>query len=381
MRKLSAVLAVVGLTASLGAYATVPTTAAPFELVIPNLQSGFEFFVAGLYLEPSSNDNLNYAIVRNINTNFAGAGTQTTIQNNVANNNPTFGFGFEVGIGYIFANSGNDVQLSWMSYNHGSQTSIFTEPGQYLSSGTSFNGYNYMGIYNIGPTTFTVVEDLNAGNNVDEKINAIDLDVGQYIDFGTRLRVRFFGGLRAAQVEQDIQNTYHDMTDVLITNAAGTNLAHLHYKDDLKQTFESQFRGLGPLMGIKTSYNVWNCFGVTALVDTAMLVGKVDTTTNTWQRFNLIDNNTNTPVFPEVFPININSTSSDDIWRVVPAVDAKLGVNYSYLFRNSSTLTFEAGYQTNYYFDAADKVDAFTGERHTSSVAYSGPYASLNYSL
>lgn len=380
MKKSFFVLAITGLTASLGAYATVPTTAAPFQLIIPNLESGFEFYASGFYLQPSSND-LNYAIVGNSNANLGVPNTSTAIQGNILTNDPSFGLGFTLGIGYIFANSGNDIQVSWTSYNHATDDSFFTEPGQFLSSGTSFNEFNYAGVYTIGPNTFTVVEYLNAGSAINNKLNTIDVDMGQFLDIGTRLRMRMFAGLRAAQVEQDIQNTYHDMTDVAITNAVGTSLAHFHHKDDLKETFNSRFQGLGPLMGIKTSYNVWNCFGVTALVDAAMLVGKVDTSTNSWQRINLIDNATNTSIFPEIFPVNIYSQNDDNIWRVVPAVDAKLGLNYSYIFRNRSAITLEAGYQSSYYLDAVDKVEPFTDNRNTSSIAYSGPYASLNFAL
>lgn len=381
MKKVVSILSIIGLTASLGAYATVPTTAAPFQLTIPNLESGFELYVSGLYLQPASNNDLDYAKVSDLSANLAGPGTQLASSANVLNNNPSYGYGFEVGIGYTFANSGNDVQLSWASYNHATGTSVFTDPGQFLSSGSRFNEYNYQGVYNFGGNTFTVNEFLNAGSNVKDKFNVVDLDVGQYVDIGTRLRLRFFGGLRAAEVEENIENLYHDMTDVNITNAAGTSLAHFHYKDDLHETYDSRFQGLGPLVGVKTSYNVWKCFGVTGLIDTAMLVGKVDSSTSSWQRLNIIDNNTNASVFPEVFPTNIFEDTSDNVWRVVPVIDAKLGVNYSYIFGNKSTLTLAAGYQTSYYFDAIDKVDAFTNEKESSNVAHSGPYASINFAL
>lgn len=379
MKKLVFVFAAIGLTTSVGAYATLPTSAAPFQLEIPNLKNGFELFVAGLYLQPTSS-NLNYANVPS--ENFSGPGTQVALENNLFSNNPSFGWGFELGLGYVFANSGNDIQLSWTSYNHASDASVFTDPGQALSSGTGFDEFNYSGTYQVGPTTWNVVEDLNAGSNVDEKLNAIDLDVGQYVDIGTRMRMRFFAGLRGAQVEQGIQNLYHDMTDIAITNNAGELLTHFHYKDDLKEDFNSKFNGLGPLMGIKTSYHIWNCFGLTTLVDAAMLVGKMDTSTDRWRRFNLINNATNEPIFPEIFPININTqTSLEDQWRVVPAIDAKLGLNYTFIFKNRSTFTLEAGYQTSHYFDSVEKVNSLTGTSETNSVDYSGPYASLNYAI
>ena len=50
MKKFSVVLAAAGLTASLGAYATLPTDATPFSLNIPNLKSGLEITLEGLLL-------------------------------------------------------------------------------------------------------------------------------------------------------------------------------------------------------------------------------------------------------------------------------------------------------------------------------------------
>src|SRR5690606_18065544 len=85
--------------------------------------------------------------------------------------------------------------------------------------------------------------------------------------------------------------------------------------------------------------------------------------------------------------------SSDDVTRIVPALDAKLGLDYSHVFDNESVLTIEGGYQWTQYIDAIDRLDggaelsgfgqaqqqenfpaSVSVNRTTSSVGFHGPY-------
>src|ERR1700722_3948745 len=102
MKKIIFVASTVGLIASITTYAAVPTGAAPFQVVVPNLKSGLEFTVEGLYLRPTNSD-LDYATFITTVSNSTNTSVSTV--------NPDYDFGFRIGLGYVVPNSGNDVQL------------------------------------------------------------------------------------------------------------------------------------------------------------------------------------------------------------------------------------------------------------------------------
>src|SRR5437879_1537507 len=97
MSRLTISIAAATLAASLGAYAAVPTGAAPFQVVVPNLKSGVEFTLEGLYLQPTNSD-LDYATSV---TSISGSNSTTTTTN-VSTVDPDYNFGFRVGLGYVF---------------------------------------------------------------------------------------------------------------------------------------------------------------------------------------------------------------------------------------------------------------------------------------
>lgn len=374
------------LLSSLGAYASIPTSAAPFQLQVPNLKAGIEVYIEGFYARPSNSD-LDYGTVGTVNYNNFGFPPTSNLD--VLTVDPTLQAGFTVGIGYIFPNSGNDIQLSWTSYNHGYAESYFTVPGQTLSSGTTFTETNYLNSTyyvvvssgDIDEVLFREINEqfLNASSSVDTKLNVIDLDVGQYVDVGTRLQTRFFAGVRGAKLEQITENLYHNMQNDYITEGFDF-VSSWHYKDDLITTYDSTYKGVGPRLGVSSDYNIWNCFGIHGQFATALLVGKLKEETSNWQRLNVISNVTQQPINSN-WPVISNTFLSNETWRVVPSFDAKLGLNYSFIFRNRSALTFEAGYQVSEFINAVDKIEAGTGTRVTSDMGFDGPYASLNFAV
>ena len=50
------VLATAGLSASLGAYAAIPTDAKPFQVIVPNIKAGPEIILEGLLLRPHNDE-------------------------------------------------------------------------------------------------------------------------------------------------------------------------------------------------------------------------------------------------------------------------------------------------------------------------------------
>jgi len=396
MKKFSIALAAAGLAASLGAYAAVPTDAQPFQLVVPNLKSGIEITLEGLLLRPT-NDNQQYATT----SDFAFATTPgnivpitTTNAKSLSQANPDYNFGFRVGLGYIFPDSGNDVQLNWVHFNHSDDTSTTTnDAGEVLTTGFGVplinlgNGVTTPGFL-IDPLTFSnlVGGAPAASSSSDFKYDQVNLDVGQYLDVGTRLRLRMFGGLSYARVENNLSNSYF----------AGYNVSSATDVEDPidfdatyaeNDTLDSKFTGIGPRFGVDSSYHIANCFGFVAHVAGALYVGKVDSSTNQNITITALDNNADPgdtfATVTDVLDSSINTTT-DNQWRVVPAFDAKLGLDYTYIAQNQSMFSIEAGYQWTQYIDAVDRLNntALGGVyKTTSSVGFDGPYLTLNYKM
>ncbi|MFT3741833.1 MAG: Lpg1974 family pore-forming outer membrane protein [Gammaproteobacteria bacterium] len=377
MKKLSVVLAAAGLSASLGAYAAVPTDTTPFGVNIPNLKGGIEVTLEGLYLRPTD-ENLDYAQVNTTAFDFSGFPFNTSVvtDRDLKSVNPNYDFAFRIGLGYVFPDSGNDVQLNWLHFDHSNDSSTSTNPGDVLVTA--------IGIPLINPPVniFGITGDVGATSDVDSKLDTVNLDVGQYVNFGTRLQTRFFGGLQFSRVEQDTHNTYSAFyTDNLIPPATFS----FTEDDDL----DSKFTGVGPRFGVDTSYNIWNCFGLAAHVSGALLVGKLNDTDQDTNLNAILSFPTGGGTTVLNFNDNIDTDTNDNDWRVVPTFDAKLGLNYTWLFQNQSALTLEAGYQVTRFFDVVDTyqvnnsgLGVLTGiDRETTNVGYDGPFLSLNYKM
>jgi hypothetical protein len=390
MKKVSLALATAGLTASLGAFAAMPTDAAPFQLVVPNLKSGMDITLEGLYLQPTNSD-LDYATV----ASTTASGFVVTNNTNVQTVDPDYNFGFRVGLGYTFEDSGNDVQLAWTHFSHTDNDNPSFGPNDVLTTrlGVPF-----------ASDEPRLSEYLDVSSQVETKLDSVDLDVGQYIDVGTRLRMRLFAGLRFAEVSSDLSSDYN-------LNIASDGFAkedNSYYVNvDYQEKFDSKFTGIGPRVGVDSVYHIGNCFGVVAHAALALLVGQTESSTSYTVGidanipggdpdfdFDFLDNGV-------ALSANVNS---DDVSRVVPVLDAKLGLNYTHVFDNESQLTIEGGYQATQYIDAIDRLDAsldtslieevdydglgsnalaipVPATRTTSSVGFNGPYLSVNWKV
>ncbi len=345
MSKLTASIAAATLAASLGAYAALPTGAAPFQVVVPNLKSGLEFTLKGFYLQPTNSD-LDYA-TSSITTTVDDA---TNTATNVSTLDPGYNLGFAIGLGYVFPNSGNDAQINWTHFNHTDNDSapfVNALNGSITVITRAGNSYEFDG---------------GTGNSSnDVKYDAVDLDMGQYLSIGTRLQTRLFAGLRYAQIKSDLTDTY--------MGHSGFATTFVSYNE--VDSFNSKFTGIGPRFGVDATYHVGNCFGVVGHVAAALLVGRVDTSSGATYS----SSGESTSSF---------STTADNQTRVVPAFDAKLGIDYSWPINNdASSFTVEAGYQATQYVDAIDRVTTgdLAGVRTTSGVGFNGPYLSLNYKM
>jgi hypothetical protein len=403
MKKLPLALAVAGFTASLGAYAAIPTDAQPYQLVVPNLKAGIEVTLEGLYLQPS-NSNLDYASVNQLTDiaffdGFDFDAIEIDNQNNVQTVDPNYNFGFRVGLGYIFPNSGNDVQVNWTHFNHSHSNttqapdvSAIVTPNNHLTLVDPFlsDGLKRAALFLLNP----VYDVAKVTGDAKFRLDSIDLDVGQFVDIGTRLRMRMFAGLRGAQVRNDQTTTVTAFGE--FERFRGDDVIVVEYADQEVEQFDSKFTGIGPRFGVDSSYHIANCFGLIAHASVALLVGQTDSNTTSSNDFEAtvfeVERRNGEIEDIDVFLVDVdNNINSDNNTRVVPALDGKLGFDYSYIFQNDSVLSLELGWQWTQYIDAVDKLTADVSgpidldfsnvTRTTSSVGFDGPYLTLNWKV
>lgn len=349
MKRLSIALAAIGLSA--GAFAALPAATDPTVVNVPQLPGGFVVGVTGYYLQPSStNGDLDYA---SVNT-----GTTTPFSSDLRSVDPSNSWGWGVNVGYIFPNTGNDVNLSYfhLSTSDTDSAGVASTVGYISSNGADFSELSH---------TIT-----GAASKAEYDLNQVDLTAGQFINVGCRLILHPNAGLRWAQLQRDITSVYVAPTTTA-TQVTGSQAVGIEEKSD--------FSGIGPVAGIDASYYIGMGFGAVGHFDTAVLVGRINSDTDVGIVAAAGSGTTATSSFTHL--------DADNITRVVPVVDAKLGLDYTYVFNNAanSDLTLEAGWMFSNYSNSVDRLPGvaytssagYAGARSTSDVGLNGPYASL----
>ncbi|MFI4955589.1 MAG: Lpg1974 family pore-forming outer membrane protein [Gammaproteobacteria bacterium] len=253
------------------------------------------------------------------------------------NINPNYNWGYFLAFGYMIS-SHYDIQASWQQFNS-SQSESTSVPGS--ASTTMLTSSN---------TSIDVPAGVTDEAESEEtlKTQSFDATLGQYHKLSSMLTARPFVGVKYAQVNSNTENEY-----------TGTSIDL-----PIMESYDSKFTGVGPEIGLDAEYKIVKHFGVTGHIAAAFLVGDLKTSTD----------------------ISGEGSSSDFDGeknnRVVPALDAKLGLNWNSLYSHDKFgVGIEGGYQVAYYFDVVDQVQVSSdaGLTHNySDVGIMGPYLNLS---
>lgn len=333
---------------------------------IPSFAGGFEFTLGAIYMTPDSS-NLDY-----LGINRGQTVPLTTVNDRVDYGvNPSYDWGFLLGVGYVFPGTSNDVKLDWMYYHNDfksteylvgvGQTMVFI-PGGPPAAVDSLDGN----------------EVLRATGKVDYRFDAVDLTFGQYLNFGSRLQTRLFAGLRYMRLDDDLSTGYAVLAD------RGTITGPIN-NTYVNGTVNSSFNGLGPLVGIKADYYLGAGWSLSGGIDGALLVGNLGLNASS---HTAIFTNT---IFTEPFELSSATDANyafDNQNVIAPGFDAKFGLDYKYQFNNGTLLGFELGYQVTKYIDVVAQVDRNDGgipfERldvDVTNFRLAGPYLTMNVKI
>lgn len=315
------------------------------EVRIPCYNGGFSFGLAGLYLRPSV-PHLDYAVT------FPSIENLTTFNSGqFQSSGPEFEWGYSANVGYMFPGTATEIRLTYTRLNTDESRDFFRDDSTE--------------VINIAGGDLDTVSDTHLNSRVSFDYHALDLELAQSIQMGCSFKVRYFGGVRYADLDHDFDISFFQGDSPFLINRINEVISRQ----------SSEYWGVGPRFGAEGSYAFGCGFGMIGQIATSLLVGEIDSRHAEETNFTL-----QTLVLDETsrahYPNEI---------RVVPNIDAHLGFDYRYHFCNYSrtTLSVEAGYQVIHYFNtverfASNQIDepVWRG-RQVLDTTFDGPYVGV----
>jgi hypothetical protein len=322
----------------------------------------WSFGVTALLMQPIGGT-FDYA--DSLSSTTTGVNTVGSIDQNTVDQNYNWWFGAD--ITYAFPGYGRDVMVAYEgmhSSNRNSTDSAVPRSigGGDIAAGSLASPFDYStnpdGSYNTTGGTFT-----EASGKVETNYDAGDLLFGQKLDVGSRVRLHPFAGVRYAYINQKYTGNYAGTVsnpDLPPSTTLGvTEVGQLN----------STFNGIGPRFGSDAQVNLGQGFSVRGRLGLSALIG----TRNADNSF--VDSYFNAAA-GTLLATDTQSADTDSQTRVVPEIDGRLGLNYTYDFDTDMALGVEVGWQAENYFNSTIDVNG-----NSADFALQGPYARLQFDV
>lgn len=310
-------------------------------------------------------------------------------------------------LGYAFPGTGNEVTLSYIGYQQGTNASTTLDPFTVLIIPTISNNWPTNGsILITNPllitTNLTFPTDAVNPNLVNATLNTnaniFDVNFTQAINFSCQTRIKYYGGARYANLKNTFDVIYNysalDLTPIQINGVTPGAFIDVNLGADFTDAIQqaSQYSGAGPQIGINFSHSLAWGFGFVTDVSTSLLVGrhrvylteqltKINSATTVDSTIPLLPAGTGFASFAQ----QNAGFSTPNQARMVPNIDMKIGFDFSYQYCNvdHTVLTIEAGYMISHFFNVTDQVVALDNDApeyimpHSNDLHFEGLYFGL----
>ncbi|MDR3442580.1 MAG: Lpg1974 family pore-forming outer membrane protein [Legionella sp.] len=274
----------------------------PGNVTVPCERTAWDIGGQALYLQTVDNNT------------FAAA--YPTATGELRDHSNDWNWGFQIEGSYHF-NTGNDVTVSWYHLDSNERRFAFA------------NGA------------------VNVAVERENKWDAINAELGQFVDFSANKKIRFHGGFQFARIQSGNE----------------VRLSSIGVLPAVRDR-HAEYNGFGPRTGMDMNYVFGNGFGVYAKAAASVLTGKA--------KFHGIVP-TSSPASMATSVVALRGERN----AIVPELEAKLGGNYTYAMAQGD-LTLDAGYMWFNYFNPMHHVVTL-GDSRTNDFGASGPYVGLKY--
>lgn len=356
IKKVSLAIATLGLSAS--AYAAhiaepmLPAAPPTVNVTIPQQVGSWSIAVEALYGQVT-NGNFNYASVNDpaIDVDLANDFIGIDYASKIKSVKPDYNWGWKLDLMYNFEGNGRDAQLTWTHYNHHTSSSTTDADGTYMLG----TGFAILPAWDV------------AEGHTKADYDAVDLMFGQKMDFADKVMVRLSGGMRYVDLRNKDHGEYF-LGDFIDGDDDTFVEEEISYK--------SQFQGLGPRAAVNTRVALGGGFSVVGSMGTSLLIGSQKASLN-----DQIDILVEDTLLIDIDAGAKKTTST----RIVPELDMRLGVNYTYAFNPDTALGVELGWEAVNYFNVKDTslmgyLDTVSGAEETD-FGLQGPYLRLQLDI
>lgn len=384
------------------AQAGLPTGATLYDVNVPSLWGGAFLGLTALHWETSV-PHYDYALTYPPDD----SGIPREEEGLYHSLNPDSRWNFQLTVGYIFPCSGNDLTFNYISYDQWTNDSVTTDPFTALILPTLSNEWPVTGsvtidslFLDIDPTLFITANPNLITARTTINLNVFDLNYGQSFNLGSQTRIKYYIGLRYANLENEINviNNFSQVntTPIEIVSPTSDLGIIVNTSADFTETVDqkSYFNGLGPQLGVDAHYYLCWGFGLVGNLSTSLLIGEINSSLNE----TLTTKTKATVVGTEIDGIPIGTTFSDfdakssdfrhpHERRIVPNIDSRIGIDYTYQYCNHTKLNIELGYRVSHYFDSVDRLSEVgvdhpdRSTRHTLDTNFEGIYLGIQVKI
>lgn len=229
-------------------------------------------------------------------------------------------FGFDFGLRGIFHSTNTNLTLNWEHLHSTDSTS------KQVASDNMIGPF-----FEIGPDAAPYKQ---ANGKATFHFDAVNLNYGQFINFGDRLQTNLFSGVSFARIKQVLFSRFSSLDGTIVRTIQVPSL----------------FIGFGPQFGFQSSYRIIKGLHFTGQAAASFLVGSKQ------------DHTAYKALSPGlaglgITPPNKQSTTPQSKIQVIPEIEGKLGLSYVFNFCRHYMIKLEAGYQAQVYIDAIQSID------------------------